>query len=234
MMALPKIDLPLFELTLPSTGKKVKYRPFTVKEEKVLLVAQEADDPKQEILAAKQVVNNCLIDQDVEDLPMFDLEYVLLLLRSKSVDNNVQFSIQDPETEERVDLEIDLEKVMMSDNKEHSKEVNINEDYKLFLKYPNIDNFINIADMDPTDPLVNYYIMVSCLDYIASEDEVHHFEEYTKEEIDSFMDNMTGQIIKDIQQFFFTMPKLRHEVKYTNKNGTERTFVLEGMRSFFV
>jgi hypothetical protein len=233
-MSLPKIDLPIFEMTLPSTGEKIKYRPFTVKEEKILLVAQESKDAEQEILASKQVVNNCLIEKDVSELAMFDLEYVLLTLRTKSVDNNITFSIKDPDTEENIILEVDIEKIQFQENDNHSNKVKINDDYTMFLKYPTIDEFIKIIKMSPNDPLANYFIMVSCLDKLASEDEVHYFKDYTPEEIDSFMESLSGGVIKGIENFFQTMPKLRHEMKYKNKNGDEKTFVIEGMRTFFI
>lgn len=233
-MGLPQIDLPIFETKLPSTGKKIKYRPFTVKEEKILLVAQESQSAEQEILAAKQIARNCILDYDVEEMAMFDLEYMLLLLRSRSVDNNIEFVVKDPDTEESVRLEIDIDNIIFAEDKNHSKEVRINEEWALYLKYPTIDSFISIIEMDPTDPLVNYHVMVSCLDKIASEDEVHSFTEYTREEIDAFMETMQGSTVKGIQTFFETMPKLRHEMKYKNKNGDEKTFVVEGMRSFFV
>lgn len=233
-MPLPKIELPLFELELPSSGKKIKYRPFTVKEEKILLVAQESDEPEQTVLSVKQIVNNCLVDVDVEKLAMFDLEYVLLMLRSKSVDNNIKFAVKDPDTEENVELEIDLNEVKVTRDDEHSNRIKINDYYTLFLQYPTIEEFIKIAKSDKKDPLVNYFIMISCLDKIASEEEVYNFSDYTNEEIDDFMENLQGDVLKKIQKFFETMPKLRHEMKYTNKEGKEQTFVIEGMRSFFI
>ncbi len=134
-MGLPKIDLPIMELELPSTGERVKYRPFTVKEEKILLVASESEDAEQEVLAAKQVVNNCLIDKDVSTLAMFDLEYVLLILRSRSVNNSITFNIRDPETDEQVQLEIDINKVKITKDSEHTNEVKVTDDYTLFLRY---------------------------------------------------------------------------------------------------
>lgn len=222
------------ELELPSTGERVKYRPFTVKEEKILLVASESEDAEQEVLAAKQVVNNCLIDKDVSTLAMFDLEYVLLILRSRSVNNSITFNIRDPETDEQVQLEIDINKVKITKDSEHTNEVKVTDDYTLFLRYPTIDEFIRIIRMDPKDPLTNYYLLISCLDKLASEDEVYDFAEYKQEDIDAFMDNLSGDVIKDIQQFFETMPKLRHEIPYKNSKGTEQTFVVEGTRSFFI
>ena len=230
---LPKIDLPIFELTLPSTGETIKYRQYTVKEEKILLVAQESQDPSQEILAMKQVTNNCIMDKDVNELPMFDLEYIHLALRGKSVNNSIGFKVKDPDTEEEIELELDLDKVQLTRYDDHSNEIRINDDYILYLKYPNIDTFIKIVQMNQTDPLVNYMVMTSCLDKIASEDEVYDFKNYTEKEVDSFMENLQGDVIKSIQKFFETIPKLKHELPYKNKDGVEKTFVIEGIRTFF-
>jgi len=233
-MPLPKIDIPIFEMELPSTKKKLKYRPFTVKEEKILLVAQESNDAEQEILAARQVVTNCIIDEDISKFAMFDLEYVLLVLRSRSVDNTITFQIKDPETEETIQLEIDADNVKFMEDESHTNKIELDDTYSLFLKYPTIDEFTAIIKMDEGDPLVNYFVMISCLDYIASEDEVHYFKDYENTDIDAFMDNLDGGVIKKIQSFFETMPKLRHEMKYKNKEGKDKTFVIEGMRSFFI
>ena len=232
-MALPKIDLPIFELELPSTGEKVKYRPFTVKEEKILLVAQESKEARQEVLASKQIVNNCLIEKDVSDLAMFDLEYILLILRSKSVNNEIGFNIKDKDTDEDVKLNLDLDTVTLTRFDGHTNEIKINEDLVLYLKYPTIDEYVKMADLDPSDPLANYYMMVSCMDKIASEDEVHNFAEYKTEEVDAFVENFAGQVVKGISLFFETVPKLRHEIKYTNEKGDDKTFVIEGMKTFF-
>lgn len=232
-MALPKIDLPVFELTLPSTKQKVKYRPFTVKEEKVLLVAQESGDAEQELIAARQIVGNCVLDADVDKFAMFDLEYFLLTLRSRSVNNNIEFQIKDDETDEMITLNLDIEKVQVKYDPDHTNKVKINDEYYLFLRYPTIEEFLKIVALDPKDPLVNYFIMVGCLDRIESEDEKYNFADYSEEDVEAFMDGMTGDVIKAIQEFFVTMPKLRHEMPYTRKDGKERTFVIEGMRSFF-
>lgn len=232
-MALPKIDLPIFEAKLPSTGEIIKYRPFTVKEEKILLVAGQSQEVGQQITAIKQIVNNCLIERDSSELAMFDLEFILLMLRARSVDNNISFNIQDPDTEENVNLVLDIDSVQLTKPEGHTNEVKINDEYILYLKYPTIDEFIKISGMDVSDPLTNYFIMISCLDYVASEDEVHYFKNHTDKEIDQFMEDISGDVVKGIQKFFETMPKLRHEMKYTNKNGDEKTFVVEGIRTFF-
>lgn len=235
-MALPKIDLPLFEMTLPTSQKTVKYRQYTVKEEKILLVANESRDAMQEVLALKQVVNNCLVDVDVEELPMMDIEYAYLMLRSKSVDNSLDFNIKDPDTDETVTLSLDIEEIQLNIGEDflESSKIKLNDDYTLFLKLPNIDNFIKIIEMDPTDPLVNYFILVSCLDKVASDDEIHEFKNYSQNEIDGFMETLTNTVISQIQKFFENMPRLRHELKYVNSNGKEQTFVIEGMRTFFI
>jgi hypothetical protein len=233
-MALPKIDLPLMECIQPSTGEKVKYRPFTVKEEKILLVAQEADDPAAEILAMKQVVNNCFIDLNIDEIPMFDLEYLIMILRSASVDNILQFVVTDPDTEERVELELNLDEIKLTNEEEHSKEIKLNDDYTLFLKYPTIDSFVRVAQMGIGDQLTTYYIMTSCLDKVASEDEIEYFKDYSDEEVEDFMNGLSSDILNKVVRFFETMPKLRHELPYTNKEGKEQTFVVEGARSFFI
>lgn len=233
-MSLPKIDLPIMELELPSTHEKIKYRPFTVKEEKILLVGQSSNDPAQEILAARQVVNNCLLDKDVSDLAMFDLEYVLLILRARSVNNLIEFKIKDNETQEDIDLNLDIDNISLTRYDDHTNEISISDTYRLFLKYPTIDEFIRLTQLDETDPLADYLMLCSCIDYVASEDEVYYFKDYTQEEIDAFMDDLSGESIKGIQKFFETMPRLRHEMKYTNKEGNEKTFVIEGLRSFFI
>lgn len=233
-MSLPKIDLPIMELELPSTREKIKYRPFTVKEEKILLVGQASEDPTQEILAARQVVNNCLLDKDVSDLAMFDLEYVLLILRARSVNNLIEFKIKDNETQEDVELNLDIDNISLTRYDDHTNEIDINDTYKLFLKYPTIDQFLKLTQLDEDDPLADYLVLCTCIDYIASDDEVYYFKDYTQEEIDTFMDDLSGQAIKGIQKFFETTPRLRHEMKYTNKEGKEKTFVIEGLRSFFI
>lgn len=232
-MTLPKIDLPIYEMELPSTGETVKYRPFTVKEEKILLVAQASKDSTQEMVASKQIVNNCLIDYDVMKLAMFDLELILLTLRSKSVDNLIEMQITDPDTDETVDISIDLMDTEVIKNDKHSNKVKINDDYTLILKYPSIDEYIRITEMDEDDPLVSYQIMVSCLDKVASEDEVYEFSKYSQKEIDQFMEDVTTPVVDGIRLFFETMPKIRHTKTYKNKNGDTKNFVIEGMRSFF-
>lgn len=233
-MALPKINLPISELVLPSTGEKIKYRPFSVAEEKVLLVAAESGESEQEMLAMKQIIGNCLIDVDVTDLALFDFEYLFLKLRSRSVDNVAKFVVNDPDTKLPVSLEVNIDDIGFTHSEGHTKEIQINDEYMLYLKYPNIDDFISIIGKNPDDPLVNYYIMTRCLDTLASDDEIHYFKDYKEEEINEFMDGISAEVVKEIGTFFDTMPKLRHELNYTNTEGKDQTFVIEGTRSFFM
>lgn len=231
--SLPKIDLPIYEMLLPSTKEKIKYRPFTVKEEKILLVAQESGEPEQQIVAVKQIVNNCLIDRDVAEFAMFDLEFVMLALRSRSVDNKIPIKIQDEDTGEKVELELDLEMVELETHDEHTNRVPINENYTLFLKYPTIDEFIQIATSDPNDPLTSYFILISCLDKVASDDEVFEFKDYKRDEVDKFMEDVSSDVVRGIEKFFDTMPAMKYEIPYTLKDGTEKTFKVAGINAFF-
>jgi hypothetical protein len=233
-MGLPKIDLPLYQCEIPSTGKKIKFRPFTVKEEKILLTAQESKESKQVMLAIKQILNNCLQGIDVTQLAVFDIEYLLIQLRSKSVDNKVEFSIKDPETEEEISLELDLTLVKVSKNEEHSNRIKLSEQYNLFLKYPSVDQLENLIKKEDQTAEDNYNIMISCLDKLASEDEVYNFKDFSNKEVNEFVESLHADTVKQIKKFFDTMPRVRHEIKYKNSNGKEQTFVIEGTQSFFI
>lgn len=232
-MALPKIDLPLYELKLPSTGEKVKFRPFTVKEEKILLIAQESKDPAQVINATIQIVNNCLIDFDVDNLALFDIEFILITLRSKSIDNTVDFEIKDPETDENIKLTLDLNNVKVEINEEHSNKIKIDDTYTLFLKYPGIDKFDKMTKENLTAE-DTFEILISCIDKLVSEEEVFKIKDFTKKEVDNFIESLNSDVTRQIKKFFDTMPKIRHEMPYTNKDGKEKVFVIEGSQTFFI
>lgn len=233
-MALPKIDLPIYELKLPSNDKKVKYRPFTVKEEKILLIAQESGDSEQVALAIKQTLNNCLIDYDVDNLSLFDVEYILINLRAKSIDNKIEFEIEDPDTKERIKLNVDLSEVKVHKDKNHTNRIKIDDTYTLFLKYPTINNFSSMIDQEGVPADKTFDIFTSCLDKLASEETVYKFSDFSKKEVDDFIESLHGDVTKKIKEFFDTIPKVRHEVKYKNSEGKEKIFVLEGLQSFFI
>lgn len=234
-MKLPKIDLPIYEMTVPSTSEKVKFRPFTVKEEKILLTAKESNDSNQNLLAVKQVLNNCLINKDIEDLAIFDIEYLLLMIRGKSINNIIEFVIEDPETNEEIKLMLNVEDVKIEKDDKHTNIIKLNNEYMMYMKYPNIDMFkAFFSNKDADDPMVYYEIMISCIDKVVSSEEMYKFSEFSREEINKFMDDLESDVIDKIKEFFDTSPRLRHEIKYKNKNGNENTFVIEGMDSFFI
>lgn len=233
-MPLPKIDLPLYELTLPSTGNKIHYRPFTVKEEKILLTAQQSKDPDQIITAIKQIINNCVDDYDIDKLALFDLEYLIINIRSKSVDSNVDFEIEDPSTGEKIKLTLNLEDVKIHRDENHNNTIILDETYTLFLKYPTINLLTSIANEETLTPEKSFEILISCIDKLASEDEVYNFKDFTKKQIDDFVESLHSDTIKKIKYFFDTIPKIRHEIPYTNSKGEEKTFTIQGTQSFFM
>jgi hypothetical protein len=233
-MSLPKINLPIYQCELPSTQKKIKYVPFSVKEEKILLTAQESKEPEQIMLAIKQILNNCLQDVDVANLAVFDLEYLLIQLRSRSVDNTVEFEVTDPETEEKIKLTLNLADVQVKRTDDHTNKIKISDEYSLFLKYPTIDQFEVLMNVEEQTAEDSYSVMISCLDTLASKDQVFKLKDFSQKEVDEFVESLPSDVIKSIKVFFETMPKVRHEIKYTNSNGTEKTFVLEGTQTFFI
>lgn len=223
-MSLPKIDLPLFEMTIPSSGKKVKYRPYNVREEKILLVAQESDDLDQTILAIKQIITNCVYDLDVNDIPMFDLEYIMLNIRAKSVNNEIEFSIVDNETDETVVLKLDINEIKLIQDEKHNRKIDLDNGYTLVMKYPTIDKIKDNEDL-----------VINCIDVLVSNDgeKIYKLSEYTKEEIETFIEELNPKVIDSIKMFFKTMPTLKAEIPYKDKNGKDKKFVLEGLSNFF-
>lgn len=233
-MPLPKIDIPLYELVLPSNNKKIKYRPFTVKEEKILLTAQESKDTSQMIISIMQIINNCLVDYDVEDLAVFDIEYVLINIRSRSVDNNLEFEIEDPDTKERIKLSMNLSNVKVIKDERHTNKIKIGADYTLILKYPSLDMLSDMLDPETVTPEKTFEVLTSCIDKLATEEEVFNFKDFTKKEVDEFIESLHGDVVKKMKDFFDTIPKIRHEIPYVNSEGKEKSFVVEGLQSFFI
>ena len=236
MAKLPKIDMPLFETKLPSTGETITYRPFSVKEEKILLIAQESKDPDQIVTAIKQIANNCIIGYDIDKLALFDLEYILLMIRTKSVDNVVKFQIEDPDTNEKVNLELDLNDVKIIKDPRHTNKIKLNEEYYLFLKYPTIDSLKPMMSNDKSENTAekSFNILLSCIDKLVSENEVFSFSDFTKKEVDEFIESLSSDVTKQIKEFFDTIPKTRHELRYKNSKGEDKTFVIEGTQTFFI
>ncbi len=234
-MALPKIDQPLFEIIIPSTNKKAKFRPFTVKEEKILLIAQESKEMDQIILSIKQVLGNCLVDVDVETLAVFDLEFIILNIRGKSVNNEIKFGFKDEETEERIDVEVDVNDIKVHFDPEHDKKIELNEQYYVMMRYPTLSEVQSMqgSDSNSTDKMFN--TMISCIESLVdvTSDEVYKLDDFTKEEVSDFVDGFTSNVIEGIQNFYATMPKLKHVINYKDNTGKDKEFVVEGMDSFF-
>lgn len=233
-MSLPKIDLPLFELTIPSSGKKVKYRPFTVKEERILLIARETKDIDQIILSVKQVIKNCVYDINVDELPTFDLEYIIINIRARSVNNILEFSIEDDDTNETVPLKLDLDSIKLKVDERHNKKIFINDEYTMIMKYPTIDILKNLLDSD--DKQNTFTMMINSIDILVSNDgdKIYKFSDFTEQEIIDFVESLNSKVIDDIRLFFETIPVLKVEIPYVNKNGNNKVFVLEGLNNFFL
>lgn len=240
-MALPKLNLPLFELQIPSTGETVTYRPFTVKEEKILLIAQESKDINQIVLAIKQIISNCIKDINVENMPMFDMEYIMLNIRSKSVDNNIEFEVEDPDTKEKIKLSLNIDKdLKVHRNEKHTTKIKADDNHTLIMRYPTINELSKLSEISNNEggnnSKVLLDVMLSCIDVLASNDgdNVYKLSEFSIDEVKEFVESLSGGTIKQIQTFFETMPTIRVELPYKLKDGTEKTYVIQGQESFFM
>lgn len=231
---LPKIDLPIFSETLPS-GIKVKFRPFTGKEEKILLIGAENKDVSDSLISVIQVMSNCLIDEDLRNLTSLDFEYLTLKVRSKSVSNIMEFILTD-EHGEKIEIGVNIDDIKITEKDGHENKIVLSENLTLFLKQPNIyENQDYFRAKAEKDPYADYNYMLRSFDTLVDSDtsEVFDFSEYTQEEIVQFADEMNKAQIDAIKKFFQTMPVLRHEAKYMNSKGEQKTLVIEGMEFFF-
>ncbi len=238
-MPLPKIATPTYELELPSTGETIQYRPFLVKEEKLLVIALESEDTKQITTAIKTVIKNCILTKGVkvEELPTFDIEYLFLNIRGKSVGEEIEVNIICPDDEEtQVTVKIDLDSIKVQKNEEHSNKIKLDDSIMMEMKYPSLDQFIkNNFDFDDKSAMdQSFELIASCIGKIFTEDEVWSSSDVTKKELTEFLESMNSSQFKDIESFFETMPKLSHKLKVKNpKTGVESEVVLEGLASFF-
>tara|TARA_R100000406_G_scaffold85228_2_gene68539 strand:+ start:1175 stop:1894 length:720 start_codon:yes stop_codon:yes gene_type:complete len=238
-MPLPKIATPTYELTLPSTKKKIKYRPFLVKEEKLLVLALESDDSKQITNAIKAVLKSCIETRGVkvETLPTFDIEYLFLNIRGKSVGEEVEVNIIAPDdgmTE--IPITIQLDDIKVQEGEGHEKMIKLDDSLMMEMKYPSLDEFIknNFDIKGDVDIDKSFELIGSCIDKIFSEEEVWSTADCTKKEVISFLEQMNSVQFKQIEKFFETMPKLSYQVEVTNpKTEVKSTVVLEGLSSFF-
>jgi citrate lyase gamma subunit len=238
-MPLPKISTPTYELELPSTGQKIKYRPFLVKEEKLLVIALESEDTKQITNAIKTVIKNCIETKGVkvEALPTFDIEYLFLNIRGKSVGEEIKVNIICPDDgETQVPVKISVDDIQVQKNPEHNKQIKLDDSIMMEMKYPSLDQFIKSNFDLSSDSTMDqsFELISSCIDKIYTEDEVWSTADVTKKELMEFLDQMNSTQFKEIEKFFETMPKLSHTIKVTNPNTeVENEVVLEGLSSFF-
>ena len=238
-MPLPKIASPTYHLELPSSGQEITFRPFLVKEEKVLVIALESEDTKQITTAIKNVIKSCILTKGVkvETLPTFDIEYLFLNIRGKSVGEEIEVNIICPDDEEtQVPVTINLDDINVVKNEDHTNRIKLGDDLMMEMKYPSLDEFIknNFDFSDKNQMDQSFELIASCIDKIYSEDEVWATEDCTKKELNEFLEQMNSSQFKDIEKFFETMPKLSHKLKVKNpKTKKESEVVLEGLASFF-
>ena len=241
-MPLPKIATPSYELELPSTGKTIQYRPFLVKEEKLLVIALESEDTKQITNAIKAVIKSCVLTKGVkvEALPTFDIEFLFLNIRGKSVGENIDLKLVCPDDEKtEVSVSINLDDIKVQKLEGHTKQIKLDDNLMMELKYPSLNEFIK-NNFDPNDKSKNrmdqsFDLIGSCIDKIYNEDEVWVADDCSKKEINEFLDSMNSNQFKEVEKFFETMPKLSHTVKvYNPTTKVESDVVLEGLASFFV
>ena len=239
-MPLPTISTPTYELVLPSSNRKIKFRPFLVKEEKILILAMESQDTKQIANAVKSVITHCILTKGikVEKLSTFDIEYLFLNIRGKSVGEDIEVMVTCPDdgkTQVPTLINIDSIKVQKSDD--HETDIKLDDTYTLRMKYPSLNEFIKsnfaggVDDMNVDD---TFDLIASCIEQVYSEEESWSSADCTKKELKDFLEQLDSKQFKNIEKFFETMPKLSHTVTVTNPNTKkENKIVLEGLQNFF-
>lgn len=238
-MPLPKIATPTYELEIPSLKKTVKYRPFLVKEEKILIIAMESEDPSQIAEALKTVIGNCILTRGikVEQLSIFDIEYLFLNIRGKSVGEEVDVLLTCPDDGvTQVPASINLDEINVVVKPEHSRDIKLDDSLTLRMKYPSMQEFVktNFAGDGDTTVDDTFNMITSCVEQIYNEEESWAASDVTNKELNEFIEQLTSQQFKEVERFFETMPKLSHTVKVKNPNtGVVSDIVLEGLTSFF-
>ena len=233
-MALPKITAPTYKMIRPSTGEEIEYRPFLVGEEKILLMASETEDPRQISNAVLKLVHSCTYGSigDKND-PMFDIEYAFLKIRGKSVAETMEINLicqDDGKTEVPYEINTDNIEILVDEN--HSKEIKLNDDFTLIMRYPTAQDSINVSGMSGVTE-TSFTIAQNCIETIIHGEESYNKVDLSKKELQEFFESLTQEMFQKVQDFFDTMPKLRHEVEIENPNTkVKSTVVLEGLASF--
>ena len=237
-MPLPKIVTPTHELTLPSNGKKITYRPFLVKEEKILILAIESNSLKDISRAIKDVLRNCILTKGVkvDELPTFDIEYLFLNIRARSIGESIELVVTCPDDREtKVNVTVYIDEVQVKTNEEHNIDIKIDDTYTMRMKYPSLDEFIDENfNFDGQASDNSFEIIASCIDMVFSEDEAWESKDCTKKELTQFVEQLNSAQFKEIEKFFDTMPQLSHDIEVENpKTKVKSTIKLEGLASFF-
>lgn len=232
-MPLPKIEQPLFEMTIPSTEKKIIYRPFLVREEKILLMAQQSGNAMDIVRALKQIITNCIQDNiDVDALATFDLEYMFLMLRSTSVNNIVNLSYKDNEDEQIYKFDVDLNDIKIIKDPTNDPNIQVSDTIGIKLRYPNVNLTESITQYETEAEILSYFI-TNCIESIYDADNVYLASDYTKEELDEFFDGLDVKTFEKVKLFFDTMPKMLYTIKYQNSLGHDREIELSTLQDFF-
>ena len=236
-MPLPTIVTPSYELTLPSNGKKIKYRPFLVKEEKILILAIESNSMKDISRAIKDVLKNCILTKGVkiDELPTFDIEYLFLNIRSRSVGESIDLVITCPDDNEtKVNTQIYIDEIKVKKNKDHNPDIKLDDTYTMRLKYPSLDQFIDDNFNFDLDRDNSFDIISSCIDMVFSDEEAWEAKDCTKKELLEFVERLNSSQFKEVEKFFDTMPRISHDIEVENPNTKVKSTVkLEGLASFF-
>lgn len=236
-MPLPKIASPTYELVIPSSGKKIKYRPFLVKEEKVLVMALESEDQEQIANAVKDVLTACILTRGikVEKLSTFDIEFLFLNVRGKSVGETIDVLITcEDDGETKVSASVSIDEIQVVTDPNHKKDIKVDDTLTLRMKYPSLTEFINQNFTGGADLDASFGVIVACIDMIYSDDETWTSSDYNDKEWLDFVEQLSSSQFKEIEMFFNTMPKLSHTITVVNPNtGVESSVTLEGLSNFF-
>lgn len=231
---LPKIDYPTFTDILPSTGEKITFRPFLVKEEKILLLAQQSNEVEDSIRAMSQIIGNCVLSKiNIDDLPIFDIEYLFLKLRAKSVNNIVELKYKDNEDNKVYDFALDLDDIKVTKDPANNKNIQITDTIGIVMKYPNFKMMMKFTEFDENDPDEVLEVVSECIDSIYNDDSVYKASEHTTEEMKEFLSSLSLQQMEKIYDFFQSLPKIEHTINYINSLGNNRSITLEGVNDFF-
>ena len=231
---LPKLTLPMFKMTVPSNKKEIMVRPMLVKEEKILLMAKEGEDYGDKLIAVKQVVNNCCQDIHIDELTLFDVEYLFLKIRAMSVDNMVKITFRDDDDNKEREFDIDLNKVEVDFSEEKDKVIMMGETNGITLRYPTSQLYDQTKSITTEDDFMNALVVNSMLNYFDGET-VYDFTKETQEAMEKFVEeNITSNIYYKIREFLGSVPTLKHEIKYKNDNGEDKTIELTSLNDFFM